>query len=198
MQTLLYLHGFNSSSRSAKAQLLSAYIAQHEPNINLLSPQLANTPTAAWQQIASLIQQTPKLCGCVGSSLGGFYATLVSQHYGVPSVLVNPAVRPHQLLQQYLGPQFNPYTHAHYELTAQHIDELRLLTPTRVTPHLYKLLVTEGDEVLDHQQALEFYSGCEQTVESGGDHLFTMFANYLPEIFDFFHRSMGDVENACD
>ena len=43
------------------------------------------------------------------------------------AVLVNPAVRPYELLKDALGPQTNLYTGARYEFTAAHLAELRAL-----------------------------------------------------------------------
>ncbi|RCU51754.1 esterase YqiA [Corallincola luteus] len=189
MQRLIYLHGFNSSSQSAKAKILADYILQSALNIELLTPQLANTPQAAWGQIQQLVLSTPNLIGCVGSSLGGFFATCVTEQFNLPSVLVNPAVAPAKLLRQALGPQHNPYTGESYQLTLAHMDELLNMTPTISAPARYKVLLTTGDEVLDYRDALALYHGAEFSIEDGGDHLFTMFADYLPEVFRFFQQS---------
>ncbi|HYO28778.1 MAG TPA: YqiA/YcfP family alpha/beta fold hydrolase [Azonexus sp.] len=42
-----------------------------------------------------------------------------------------------------------------------------------------------GDEVLDWRQAAEFYAGCRQTVLPGGDHSFTRFAEFMPQILEY-------------
>ena len=47
------------------------------------------------------------------------------------------------------------------------------------------LLLEEGDEVLDYRQAQAFYAGCRQTVLAGGDHSFTKFPEFVPQILEF-------------
>jgi uncharacterized protein len=121
----------------------------------------------------------------IGSSLGGYYATWLAEKHGVRAVLVNPAVRPYELLAQYVGPQTNLYTGAHDVLTAGDIDALRALEVDRITPNRYLLMVQTGDEVLDYRAAVERYRGAEQQVIEGGDHGFSDFGEHLDAALAF-------------
>jgi hypothetical protein len=47
MSTLLYLHGFNSSPRSAKATALKEWLAQTYPDISMVIPELPVYPAQA-------------------------------------------------------------------------------------------------------------------------------------------------------
>ncbi len=185
---LIYIHGFNSSPKSAKAMIMSEYCARQRPDIKVVVPELAAFPEQAALQLHALLQQyhNEYRIGLVGSSLGGFYATWLSEQFAVRAVLVNPAVRPFELLCDYLGEQVNPYTHQHYVLESKHIDELKALDVESVTnPQRLWLLVQEQDEVLDYRQAVSKFAGVKQTIEAGGDHSFVDFERYAGPIIDF-------------
>ncbi|WBA11327.1 esterase YqiA [Salinivibrio kushneri] len=185
---LLYLHGFNSSPQSLKARQMQAYCAQHRSDIEVLVPQLPSHPEPTVQLLTELItrfSETHRL-GLVGSSLGGFLATWLSERYQLPAVLVNPAVRPYELLQDYVGEQVNPYTQERYTLESADIHALREIdVPVLSHPERFWLLQQEGDEVLDYRQAVEKFSASQQTVEPGGDHSFVGFERYCGDILQF-------------
>ncbi|SIO27936.1 esterase YqiA [Salinivibrio sp. ES.052] len=185
---LLYLHGFNSSPQSLKAKQMSEYCRRYRPDIEVLVPQLPSHPEPTINVLTELVESyTPThQLGLVGSSLGGFLATWLSERYRLPAVLVNPAVRPYELLQDYVGEQVNPYTQEHYHLDAADIRALRdLYVPTLSDPDRFWLLQQEGDEVLDYRQAVETFSASKQTVEPNGDHSFMGFERYCADIVHF-------------
>ncbi|MCA3950869.1 esterase YqiA [Vibrio vulnificus] len=185
---LLYIHGFNSSPLSMKANLMREYCEQHRPDIKVVVPQLPSFPQAAAECLLEIVQQhkATHRIGLVGSSLGGYLSTWLNAEFGFRAVVVNPAVKPYELLADYLGPQTNPYTHESYTLEARHIDELKALEVKKVAnPESFWLLQQTEDEVLDYRQAVEKYAGSAQTVEEGGDHSFVGFERYPERIIHF-------------
>lgn len=183
---LLYIHGFNSSALSYKAGLVAKRMAALGRSGDFLCPELPDRPARAIALLESCVKdRDPRDVALIGSSLGGYYATWLAEIYGSRAVLVNPAVRPYDLLRQALGRQENLYTHVEYELTEEHLAELRALEVPSVTPSRYLLITRTGDEVLDYRQAVERYRGCEQLVVEGGDHGFGDFEPYLDRALAF-------------
>ena len=185
---LIYIHGFNSSPLSHKAQVMAQYCSLYRPDIQVIVPKLPSFPLQAAEYLRQIVE--PLLAthnvGIIGSSLGGYFSAWLHQEYGLPAVLVNPAVRPYELLVDYLGPQTNPYTHEQYVLDKSHIAELKALDcPTLTHPKSVWLIMQTGDEVLDFQQAVDKYSDAVQTIEQGGDHSFIDFERYPEKIIHF-------------
>jgi predicted esterase YcpF (UPF0227 family) len=186
---IVYIHGFNSSALSFKARLLYERLAALGRSAEFHCPELGPRPSRAIAQLEALIGrqgQTP--AALVGSSLGGYYATYLAEKHLLRAVLINPAVRPYELLASYVGPQCNLYTGAQSEFTAQHLDELHALEVDRVTPERYLLLAATGDEVLDYCMATARYQGCAQVIVEGGDHGFSGFKDHLDTVLAFCER----------
>ncbi|MCG7584979.1 esterase YqiA [Photobacterium sp. OFAV2-7] len=185
---LLYIHGFNSSPKSLKATEMAEYCRQHRPDIRVEIPQMPCYPAEAASFIDNLVRSLRQdyQIGLVGSSLGVYISTWLNHRYQLPAVVVNPAVKPYELLVDYLGEQENPYTGERYLLEAKHMDELKQMdVPEITTPELFWLMQQEGDEVLDYRQAVAKYAGCKQTVEPEGDHSFIGFDRFPAEIIKF-------------
>ncbi|MDF2153291.1 esterase YqiA [Vibrio sp. CAU 1672] len=185
---LLYIHGFNSSPLSVKANAMKAYCEQHRPDIKVIIPQLPCFPQSAAQCLLDIVEQyiDGYNIGLVGSSLGGYLSTWLNDQFGFRAVVVNPAVRPYELLLDYLGSQTNPYTNESYTLESHHIDELKALEVQSIAlPQSFWLLQQTGDEVLDYRQAVAKFVDARQTVEPGGDHSFVGFERYPAKIIEF-------------
>jgi predicted esterase YcpF (UPF0227 family) len=69
----------------------------------------------------------------VGSSLGGFYATVAAERLGCRAAVLNPAVHPHTHFSRYLGPQKNLYSGEEFVLTPGHVEELRAMDPPAIS-----------------------------------------------------------------
>jgi hypothetical protein len=179
---LVYLHGFNSSPQSHKAQVTQRYAA--EQGVEFACPALPPSADESIGITEKLIREKKSAC-LIGSSLGGFYATWLAEKHGLKAVLINPAIDPHVGLRAYLGPQKNLHTGEPYELTETHLAEWQKLYVPRITPRRYLLLVETGDEVLDYRKAVERYAGAEQVVVPGGDHSLQSFPQHLPRILEF-------------
>jgi predicted esterase YcpF (UPF0227 family) len=179
---IVYLHGFNSSPHSHKAQVMQRYMAERGLVGEFVCPALPPRGSDAIRAIEPLLAKKPCL---VGSSLGGFYATHLAEEHALRAVLINPAIDPHIGLRAYLGPQKNLYTGEPYELTEEHLQQWRALYAPRITPSRYLLLVETGDEVLDYRQAVQRYAGAQQVVIEGGDHSLRSFPEQLERILRF-------------
>ncbi|MUJ21259.1 esterase YqiA [Aliivibrio fischeri] len=185
---LLYIHGFNSSPLSHKAQVIAEYCKVHRPDIKVIVPRLPSYPSQAAEFLVQLVEEYKDThqIGLVGSSLGGYLSTWLNHQYGFKAALVNPAVKPYELLADYLGKQVNPYTQEEYFLEEKHMEELLALqVETLHSVDDLWLLQQEGDEVLDYRQAVDKYSACKQTIEKGGDHSFVNFERYPEQIIQF-------------
>lgn len=186
-KTILYAHGFKSSSRSRKVNELREYMEDHGIAANFISRDLSFEPTAALAQLASAGEciATNDLT-VIGSSLGGFYAVVLAEKLGCRAVLLNPSIAPFQTLRQYLGEQSNIYTGEKFEFNSTHITQLEAMFVPRITqPSRYLLLVETGDEVLDYSAAVDYYQGATQLVIPGGDHELKSFPQHIETVLQF-------------
>jgi predicted esterase YcpF (UPF0227 family) len=185
---LLYLHGFRSSPRSAKAQRMAEWVQANRPGLHWWCPQLPPAPYAAMALVESGLAGWPReTMAVIGSSLGGFYATVVAERCGCPAVLLNPAVNPARDLAAHIGEQTAFHDPAQrFDFRAEYVDALRALAPAAITqPQRYLAVIAKGDEVLDWREMAARYAGCRVKLLEGSDHGLSDFDDHLPDILHF-------------
>ena len=196
MSTLLYLHGFESSPNSRKAILTEEWLNCRDLGLDFVCPSLppfANATMSLLEAVIGKIGNRPVYL--IGSSMGGFFATNLIEKYGVRGVLINPVVDPARGLESYLGLNTNYHNDQEWCIEAHHIKEYRAWTRTSITNKTnFLVLLQSGDEVLDYRDAVDYYEGCSMTIEQGGDHAFSNYADHLEDIFQFLvgGRSIND------
>jgi uncharacterized protein len=174
---ILFIHGFASRGLGDKSRALIDYFGASE----VLTPDLPHQPDTAVALLERLLREHP-IDLLVGSSLGGYFATWLNRNAGLPAVLINPAIAPSLLLDDYLG-EHTSDSGERFVLTRQHLDDLRAMYRPRLRDdERYLVLLQSGDEILDYRQAATYYAAKDVVVEPGGDHRFRNFSNYLPRI----------------
>ena len=185
---LLYLHGFRSSPRSFKAERLRAWLAARRPALHWWCPQLPPSPREAMALIEDGLAAWPagRFAVC-GSSLGGFYATVVAERHGCRAVVMNPAVDPARDLAAYIGEQTAWHDPAQrFFFRSEYVDELRALSVPAIThPERTLAIIAQGDELLDWREMSARYAGCHRHVLEGSDHALSDFDRHLPRLLGF-------------
>ena len=185
---LLYLHGFRSSPKSAKARTMAAWMRSSRPDVHWWCPQLPPSPKEAMAMVFEQLASWPvERMAVVGSSLGGFYATVVAERTGCTAALLNPAVNPARDLAGHIGEMTSFHDpDDHFYFRAEYVTQLRVMTPRAVTrPERYFALLAKGDEVLDWREMAARYTGATVHLLEGGDHALSDFDMHLPKLLGF-------------
>jgi predicted esterase YcpF (UPF0227 family) len=190
--SIVYIHGFNSSPLSHKAQLFKSWVAENHPDITLHVPAVKPYPLDAIAQLSDLARLNEGNTGFIGSSLGGFYAVHLAEQFNAPAVLINPSVKPFETLSQYLGENENFHTQERYTLTQQHVDDLQgLFVPKPAKPEKLLLLTQTADETLNFREGTAHFYSSPAIIEYGGDHAFQNAERHFALMLEFLQKNPG-------
>ena len=193
---LLYLHGFRSSPRSTKAQQM-AQLARQVPGLTWWCPALPPSPKAAAELILEGTRDWPALTSVVmGSSLGGYYATWLAAQRHWRAVVINPATQPARDLAGYIGQHTCWHDPAQsFDFTQDHVEELAdLASPVQRFGSQVMPLIAKGDELLDWREMVARYPDSPGVLCEGGDHAFSDFETYMPDILAFLGLALPGLE----
>jgi predicted esterase YcpF (UPF0227 family) len=198
---IIYLHGLNSAGTSVKAAVLRERLAP----VEVFSPtypaqSAAQAVDSLTGQLAELLRRfgsaSPRLL--IGSSMGGFYGAWLASRLGFDHlVMINPALRPWELLQQVEGWQYNEAKEERYYLSAQMVTATRAFATEPAEIGLpVTLLHDKGDELIDYRQAVEAYRGiADIRLFEGGSHGFEHMDEAVA-IIGGIHRLLEDEKSA--
>ena len=205
---LIYIHGLDSDANSTKGMLLEKYCQRHHPDINVLRPDLNKSPQDVCDKLISLVEEwgSDSKVVFVGSSLGGYFSTLVSNHTGCAALLLNPSTQPHVTLQRFAhdlllnndsnegqGEDKLPknqilYTTAGgWDITSADLQWFADHQLSEVHyPKKIAVFIKEDDELLNPELSKAFYQQQGSTVilQAGGDHRFSDFGEQLPMVIN--------------
>jgi len=185
-KTILYFHGFKSSSKSSKAQSLKNFIAKNTKNTKIIIPDLDDNFQNAHNQIEELIRLSGSNIVFMGSSLGGYYASYFSQKLKKKAVLINPAVHPLKDFEVHLGENENYSSGNKFNISSKEISFVRTLSYKKLlTPNDLLILLESGDEILRYNKSASYFSGAYIDIAFGGNHSYSLFKSKFHKIQKF-------------
>ena len=185
-KTILYFHGFKSSSKSSKAQSLKNFIAKNAKNTKIIIPDLDDNFQNAYNQIEELIRISGSNIVFMGSSLGGYYASYFSQKLKKKAVLINPAVHPLKDFEVHLGENENYSSGNKFNISSKEISFIRTLSYKKLlTPNDLLILLESGDEILKYNKSASYFSGAYIDIAFGGNHSYSSFKSKFHKIQKF-------------
>lgn len=139
---LLYIHGFGGRANGSTTRLLSKHLEQEVRFVGYdvrFSDQAIETIIKAYEKLEGEIASTAgepidgdSYIILMGSSLGGFYATIAASILKCSLVLFNPALSPDITLKKHIGKKVNvpggsvPFKAIHvanYEKLSRNMDQ---------------------------------------------------------------------------
>lgn len=185
-KTILYFHGFKSSSKSSKAQSLKNFIAKNTKNTKIIIPDLDDNFQNAHNQIEELIRLSGSNIVFMGSSLGGYFASYFSQKLKKKAVLINPAVHPLKDFEVHLGENENYSSGNKFNISSKEISFVRTLSYKKLlTPNDLLILLESGDEILKYNKSASYFSGAYIDIVFGGNHSYSSFKSKFHKIQKF-------------
>jgi len=177
---ILYIHGFGTTGNSFKSSKLKEFF----PSETILSPTLTHEPEKDFNSLSELLgkyKQENNLI--IGTSLGGYYAYLLSQLTNTQCALINPSLEPENTLFKYIGEFKNYNTGVPFVWKPEHIDQLIKLKK-KIGKTNHKLVYTYiglKDKEINNTKIKEKLPGCYVKLYKNESHIFNKFELLLPE-----------------
>jgi len=197
MKHVIYFHGFGSSPEGNKVHRLRTMYHVFAPDV----PYNKNGEDALIAKVKDYLANNVSVGDqvlCVGTSLGGYFATSIGELFDIPILVFNPSVEPYFDLYQYLGTNTNYKTGEKFEFTRNDLNSFECFDAPYITSgsNSYAVLC-KHDRVINPKAAFDFYNKGE-FIDSN-DHQFTdlnrmmslvdkMFSEYKRE-----NMSEGDI-----
>jgi len=180
---ILYIHGWNSYKDARKAVLLKNEINSSK-NFEVDSITLKSHPKEAIQQLSNYIEdhKEQRKVHLIGSSLGGYYATFLSEKYNLKAAMINPAVWAYKIFKNDMGSNENLNTGEKYFIDDLWVQSLKDIFIENITGKNYLVLLQTGDQTLNYKFAKQYFEGSNIIIDEGGSHSFENLELKIPEI----------------
>jgi len=126
----------------------------------------------------------------VGTSLGGYWASVIGKKYGIPAVLINPSVQPQHSLKKHIGIEFENFKEGQLNTMT---EDVPATYPDAPKVGIFLILLDQGDDVLYPKKTEPWFIKNSVITFEGGSHRFEHMKEALPEISKFIIRVMTTI-----
>ena len=180
MKTIVYFHGYGSSSQSNSATCLTKYM----PGFNVIAPDIPVDPAEALPFLKSYCAKN-KVDLIIGTSMGGMYAMQMTDY---PRICVNPALHMSQVkdvIQVGTFERFQPTAdgQTHFTITEEIIRNFK-----DMEQHQFDGITSENQSL-----CWGFFADGDTLVNCKNE-----FAQHFTNVFDFHGEHRMNDQVICD
>ncbi len=184
---IVYFHGFGSSPNSAKVDLL------RETGEIVVAPRIPLDPNEAVLHLVSFVRKAIKdamdagdrKVVFVGTSLGGYWAALMSELFDATCVLVNPSFSPKESLMKYVDGYTDYTTGENKKLPVGIVEKYINIDPKSDMKNRHFFLATK-DPVVVPVKVPHYHPNvfCVETDDHQGTSFFPMVVQYTKNLLE--------------
>jgi len=187
--TFIYLHGFNSKGKPTSDKLKELRKLGEVITLDYNSfDRYENILKDLKMKVKKEIRPHPHEITLVGTSLGGYWAGTLSGIYGIPAILMNPAIKPSKTLQKHVGLTLKNFVSGEVNTLSEEIPKGYPDLPKK---GILMIMVDEGDEVLDPYETQKYFTDYGPILFKGGSHRFEHMQEALPRIEKFLNHTIS-------
>ena len=188
--TFIYLHGFNSKGKptSPKLQELGKLGDVITLDYNSFAPYEEILEYLEIKVEKEFMTRPYGEVTIVGTSLGAYWAATLSGIFGVPAILMNPAIRPSKTLKKHVGVTLKNFVSGEVNSLSEDIPKSYPDLPKK---GILMIMVDEGDEVLNPYETQKYFANYGPILFKGGSHRFEHMPEALPEIEKFLNNTIS-------
>lgn len=191
----IYLHGFNSAFNPESEKIAELSKVDEVVGFNYDSFANAFDIFDDLEKQFRLLRESKSESEFVfvGTSLGGFWAAQLANHFGEPSIIINPSVNPYLGLAKYVGVRLKNYQTSEERILTQlevdsykdgHLD-FHSIPRYKLVP---LLLLDMGDEVIDSAETARLLEPLPKVEFQGGSHRFDHIKEAIPNIKQYLNH----------
>ena len=180
-RSILYLHGYDSSSQGDKPQMLRSLYPQNR----LLIPDLPLDPLECMTLSEDMLRTASNDTIIVGASLGGFYAYYLASKFKKDCLLINPVFQPAKEAKKLLELETNMEKK---KIILQAANMYLSYTSTlNSLKHPTNCFVALGskDEIIDHQASSLHFSDAAVKIYDDDHYMLKSFKTIMNDFENF-------------
>ena len=188
----IYLHGFNSKGDPNSQKIKELQKLGETITIDYDSFGTFDSINSHLSEEIKRISRSRKdqFTVLAGTSLGGYWASVIGKKYGIPAVLINPAVQPQHSLKKHIGIEFENYKDGHLNTLAEDVPASYTDAPDA---GMFLILLDRDDDVFDPKKTESWFTVNQVITFEGGSHRFEHMREALPEISRFVNRVLTAI-----